>query len=102
MSCALFFCLSSLYVELGAGYVIPTPAPPPSAVAIYGPGVVWKYDANHAANPMGRLAIGHEWEPSSRVRVSFELRHESWIATTADHGQNSAWVSVRMRPFRAN
>jgi hypothetical protein len=102
MSCTLLACLSGLYIELGAGYVAPTPAPPPSAVAKFGPDVTWKYDANHAANPMGRLAIGHEWEPSSRVRVSFELRHESWIATTADHGQNSAWVSVRMRPFRAN
>ena len=100
MSCTLLACLSGLYIELGAGYVAPTPVPPPSAVAKFGPDVTWKYDANHAANPMGRLAIGHEWGPSSRVRVSFELRHESWIATTADHGQNSVWVSARIFPLR--
>jgi len=95
--CAVIFCLANIYLEGAVGYVEPTPSPPVHIQKING---LWKYDANYAANPMGRIAVGHEWNPSSKVRVDLELRHESWIGTTADHGQNSAWMSVRVLPWR--
>lgn len=100
MQCAFLLCLSGLFLEGGVGYVAPTPSPPAWAFQKFGPDATWRYDANHAANPMGRLSVGHEWNPSPKVRISFEIRHESWIATTADHGQNSAWASVRVLPWR--
>lgn len=84
-------CLSGLYVEAAAGYVSPLDRPPP--------GQRFKFEPNHVANPMGRVAIGHEWE-SGKFRISVELRHESWIATTKDRGQESAWAAVRWRPFK--
>jgi hypothetical protein len=94
------FCLANLYVEGAVGYVDPTPTPPIEIVRKMGPMALWKYDANYAANPMGRLAVGHEWNPSAKVRVDLEIRHESWLGTTADHGQNSIWFSTRILPFR--
>lgn len=99
MNCILI-CLANLYVETGIGYIAKQPQIPAWAVEMYGPQVERVYDPNKTANPMGRLAIGHEWQPGRKVRISFELRHESWIGTNADHGQNSAWASVRVNPFR--
>lgn len=100
MNCFLLFCLSNVYLEAGVGYIQPTPAPPAAELAKLGSDILWKYDANFSANPMARLAVGHEWNPSPQFRISLELRHESWLATTADHGQNSAWVSARVLPWR--
>lgn len=97
MNCIL--CLAGLFVEGAVGYVKPTPHPPAYAIAAHGIHAMWRFDANEAANPMGRIAIGHEWE-ADKVLVSLELRHESWLGTGKDHGQDSAWVSVRWRPFR--
>lgn len=84
-------CLAGLYVEGAVGYVNPM-GPLPK-------GVLFKFEPNHVANPMGRIAIGHEWE-SGKFRYSLEIRHESWIGTTADVGLESAWVEVRWRPFK--
>ncbi len=99
MSCLAILCLSGLYLEGGVGYIEPTPKPPEYAIRKFGPDAIWRYDANQAANPMGRVAVGHEWQ-LTKIRWSLELRHESWIGTTADHGQNSVWVSVRYTPWR--
>ena len=100
MNCLAILCLSSLYLEGGVGYIASAPAPPEWAYKRFGKDVTWKYDANQTANPMGRLAVGHEWNPSPKVRLSLELRHESWIGTGADHGQNGVWGSVRVLPWR--
>lgn len=100
MNCLLLLCLSGLYVEGGVGVFDQPPKPPQWAFAKYGPDAHWKYDANEAANPRGRISVGHEWEVGAKWRFQLELRHESWIGTSADYGQNSAWGSVRYRPFR--
>lgn len=91
MNCLLLLCLSGLYFEGGAGYVFSPPEPPPKRRLMFEP--------NHVANPMGRIAFGHEWNPSPRARISIELRHESWLGTTRDVGLNSAWASVRVLPW---
>lgn len=84
-------CLAGLYVEGAVGYVSPM-GPPPKNLR-------WKYEPNFTANPMGRIAIGHEWE-AGKFRYSLEIRHESWIGTFGDRGMESAWVEVRWRPFK--
>ena len=106
MNCLLLFCLSGLYVDGGVGYVdVPRnnvkqytfqlDGKPPLTVV----SGARMHDYNVAANPMGRIAIGHEWNPSSHARISLELRHESWLATGKDRGTNSAWASVRVLPW---
>lgn len=91
-ACLILLCLSNVYIEGAIGYVKP---PTWNTTTTYK-----TYDVNHAANPRGRIAVGQEWAPSPKVRVAFELRHESWIGTTKDHGMNSAWVSARVYPWR--
>ncbi len=100
MTCAILFCLAGLYLEGGVGIFDHPPDPPAWAQAKYNGNAIWKYDANHTANPRGRIAVGHEWEPSPKWRINLELRHESWIGTTADYGQNSVWVSGRVYPWK--
>ena len=90
-SCILTLCLANLYVEAAVGYVAPVPSPPPARV--------WHFDANYHANPKGRFAIGHEWNPDPKIRVSLDVRHESWLGTLKDFGENSVWASVRYRPW---
>lgn len=98
--CILLFCLSQVYIEGGVGYVEKPHAIPQWAIEKFGLDTQWKYDSNHVANPRGKLAIGHQWELSSRTTVDISLRHESWIGTTADYGQNSVFLSVRSFPFK--
>jgi hypothetical protein len=100
VDCIALFCLSGLYLELGLGYVDPLLPPPAHIIQKLGPGAYYLYDFNNAPNPRGQLSIGHEWNPSNKVRVSMELRHNSWLATTADKGENSAWLSLRLRPWQ--
>jgi len=90
-------CLSGIFVEGAIGYV--QPIPDAQSYSKHGERRVWHYDPQEAANPMGRITVGHEWE-TGKFRISLELRHESWIGTSHDYGQNSAWGSVRWRPFR--
>lgn len=96
MSCLALLC--GLYLELGAGYVAPTPPPTERMIHAHGPATYWLYDANRTANPMGRVQIGYEADLAPRWRVDLSLRHESWVGTGYDHGQNSAWFAVRWRP----
>ena len=100
MECLTLFCLSGLYIELGAGYIRGLPPPPPRIIEKYGPNVIYLYDFNTTRNPRGQLSLGYEWNPSNRVRVSMELRHNSWIGTNADKGENGAWMSLRLRPWQ--
>ena len=105
MECILI-CLAGLYFEGAVGYVdIPS-----SHVKIYSFQLEGKqpitlvsgarmHDYNSAANPMGRVAIGHEWNPSAKIRIDLQVRHESWLGTGKDKGTNSAWASVRVRPW---
>ncbi len=101
MSCFLLFCITGLYLEGGAGYVDPMERTAeqitvrPMQVASSG-----RYESQVSANPMGRIAFGHEWQPHAKVRLNLELRHESWIGTSRDIGRNSVWVSGRVFPWR--
>ncbi len=106
MNCLLLLCLSGLYIEGGIGYV----DLPSSNIQTYSFAQVNKpplvlvsgarmHDYNTTANPMGRVALGHEWNPSPHARISLELRHESWVGTGKDYGTNSAWASVRVLPW---
>lgn len=99
MNCFLLLCLSGLYAEGGVGYVFNAHHSDQVLHHRWGPAGYWRFDANETANPMGRLAVGHEWNPKPQWRISVEVRHESWIGTTLDNGQNSAWVSVRWKPW---
>lgn len=100
MSCTGLLC--GLYFELAAGYIPNLPRPPEWAKEKFGPDVHYKYDFNSTANPRGRLSFGYEWNPSARTRISLEFRHESWIGTQADKGQNGIWISARGFPWRWN
>ena len=97
--CALIFCASNLYLDLGVGYVDAVPPVPQWAIHKFGPGTYRRFDMNQVANPRGHVSIGHEWN-GERSRVSLELRHESWIGTNADKGENAVWFNVRMFPFK--
>jgi hypothetical protein len=94
MSCTAILCLSGLFVEGAAGYVLPpmrTDRPEPFHHDR-------RYDMNRTSNPMGSFSLGHEWN-STKWRVTVELRHESWLGTRQDKGLNGAWTSIRYRPF---
>jgi hypothetical protein len=97
MSCAAILCLSGLFIEGSAGYI---DLPKAKQMEWYGQTYRYsrKYDMNHTSNPMGNLAIGHEWD-TPKWRVSIELRHDSWLGTGKDRGMNGAWTSVRYKPF---
>lgn len=103
MNCILI-CLAGLYMEAGIG-VLDKPSNELTAYMLDAgrPIVLYHgiepYDLNVARNPRGRISIGHEWNLSPRYRVSFELRHESWIGTKRDRGNNGAWTSVRYLPW---
>lgn len=100
MDSCVMFCLANLFLEVGTGYVLPQPPVPAWAIEKYGPDAHLRYDANDAANPMGRLSVGYEANVSPRLRLTLEIRHESWIGTKSDKGQNSAWFSMRIMPWR--
>jgi hypothetical protein len=98
MSCALLFCLAGLYAETGIGYV---DKPPTAMEWVYkeSPAQFATLKVSSVPNPMGRIAIGHEWE-AGRYRFNLELRHESSLSTGQDKGQNSAWASAKVFPWR--
>ena len=102
----VILCLANLFIEGSVGYV----DVPSSHVKTYSFQLDGKppltlvsgarmHDYNSAANPMGRVVLGHEWD-MGKTRIDLSLRHESWIGTGKDRGTNSAWVSVRYFPFK--
>ncbi len=97
MNC-LLICLANLYLETGVGVV---DRPPTVAEWVYAesPAQFRTLKLSEVPNPMGRIAIGHEWG-TGKFRFNLELRHESSIATGKDKGQNSAWLSGRVYPWR--
>ena len=99
MSCFFIFCLSGLYLDAGIGVVDQVPPIPARIIEKFGPMTYYKYDFNYTPNPRGHIAIGHEWN-LPRVRTSLEVRHESWLGTTADVGEESVWLNVRILPFK--
>ena len=107
MGCALLFCLANIYFNAGVGYVIT----PPNHIEpwmfqirnnmpVIGLTGVRLYDMNQSANPMARVSIGEEWEPSTKIRIAFEISHESWAGTRKDHGLTGAWLQVKAYPWR--
>lgn len=84
--------LGSLF--LGVGIAAYTPIEPPK------PGYCWNYDICHTKNPYGTLELGSQWDYSHGVHLEFVLRHASSIATTQDHGINSAELRLRYSPFK--
>ena len=102
----ILICLASLYIEGAVGYVdIPSShvktysfqlhdKPPLTLVS-----GARMHDYNSAANPMGRIALGHEWD-MGKTRVNLSIEHQSWLGTSKDRGTNSAWVSVKHFPFK--
>ena len=91
--------IASLYFEIGAGYVRDLGPVPQEITAKLGPSAYRKYDFNRVANPRGHVAVGIEHD-MGQVSVSLSLRHESWIGSVADSGEESAWVNVRIKPWR--
>lgn len=57
-----------------------------------------RYDINEVRNPYGSAAIGYDYAWRS-LRVDFQLRHESSIATGKDRGTNAARLTVRWYLF---
>lgn len=84
------------YVEGGVG-VVRGLGPVP---AWAGPGASRKYDFNVVANPRGHVAVGYEWEGKKTVTY-LEVRHESWLGTNSDSGEESVWAGGRWYPWRA-
>lgn len=91
MNCILL-CLANLYVETGIGYIHDL-GPIPAQYSYR------KYDYNQTKNPRAVIAIGHEWQISRKATLNMEIRHESWVATKADTGENGAWLSLRVMPW---
>lgn len=102
MNCLLLiFCLSGLYAEVGAGYVPDPGVPVAKYLAQDGRqayATFYRLDMLGVSNPRGRVAIGYELD-LGKFRFDLQLRHESWIGTTTDRGEESIWGSLRVRPF---
>lgn len=89
-------CLCHFYIQGGLAYVLPHE----SAADYTGrAGAYWTYDRNHTANPLGQLQLGYAVD-HKRWRVDLYTRHESFVMSTSDRGENSLGLSVRYQLFK--
>jgi hypothetical protein len=105
MSCTIATILYCTYLKAGLAYELERGAAKEPTYAtvndeVYRFNGYHEYDPNKYANPLGTVEMGTEWTISARFEVDVYYRHQSFLGTTKDMGQDMFGVAMKGYLFK--